>query len=147
MAVMLNTTSTVSNLKDLNQLNLVAHVANRLSHSLTGRSRDLALALKDLACSLAILEGAVVNGQRTGDLIGLSFSSGATRKRVHARLSRLHPEARGIARRQATSAPAVAPLSDSRGADQLVRLRNLLPTTWGVHEIGLIAERPAVSRS
>jgi hypothetical protein len=112
---------------NLRTLSFIAGAANKLSHRLNGTPRELALAMKDLACSLAIIEGAVVDGQRTGDLIGLTFLTDSSRRGVHARLSRLHPEARGIARRRAASAPAVSPLGASRGADQLQLLRKLLP--------------------
>jgi len=110
---------------DLCEISRLAHTANRLAHKLEGTSRDLALAMKDAACSLAILHGAIVNGHQTNDIIGLQFPKFPS-SRIHARLSRLHPDARAIARRLSPCAPAVSALAEFIDHDQLRAIRSLV---------------------
>lgn len=112
----------ISQEENARYLSFLACRANHFAHNLTGPARDKAFAVKDAAISrLFILGGVVVNCRETYDVVGLDILS--TRQRLHARLSRLSPKAKAIARRLASSAPAMTPMSSLLNAGQISLLK------------------------
>jgi hypothetical protein len=92
-------------------LSALAHEANSLAKQLTGPQRSLAYRMKAAACSSLILGGmATVSGMRSNSILCLELLGG--RSRLHVPLAHLLPEARTVARHQASCAPVVGPLSE-----------------------------------
>lgn len=100
-------------------LSHVAHMANRLAKQLSGPDQALAYQIKAAACSALIIDGsASVNGVRANDILALDILSNPP-SRLHIPLMKLQAEARARVRSLIDSAPAVAPLSECRGSEQL----------------------------
>jgi len=116
----------------LNELASLAAGLNGLAKQLTiPAQRQAAYRLKAAACGAAImLGGAVVDGQRADDVVGLRIMS-TPPTRLHVKVSHMQPAARAEVRRQAPLAAVKAPVGERLDADQIQMLQNLVARKRG----------------
>ena len=116
--------NSASHAANMQTLSHVAFLANRLAKQLSGRDRALAYQIKSEALSaLVVSRVATVNGLRPDNTLGFDFFSA----RLHCPYSSLTSQAQAIVRREARSAPAVAPLSARLNEEQIRNIREHFP--------------------
>jgi len=116
----------------INELASIAASLNGLAKQLNEPAqRQAAYRLKATVSGIAILlGGAVVDGKRADDIVGLSFLCDPPTQ-IHVRVSHLQPAARAEVRRQSPSVLAKAPLADGLDSDQVKMLQNLVARQGG----------------